>query len=63
MAGDAEHREVIERIKIILADPALPPGLGIGNFRALMAQIGDQPAEIRVAVPGLAHRLHHLAVI
>lgn len=63
MAGDSQHRQIVQCVEIILAHPAFAPWLGEGEFHAGVAEIGDQAAEIGVAVAGGADLFDDFAII
>ena len=61
--GDAQHRQVVERVEIVLGDAALAAGLIEIHLRVRKPDLGDHAAEIRIGVFHGFDDFHHAAVI
>ena len=60
---NAEHREVIKRIKIVLGHTEFTAWLIVREFAVWQAYLRDHTAEIRVRIIKRPNGLHDLAVV
>ena len=60
---DAEHGEVVQRVEVVLGDAVLALLLHVGDLDVLVAEVGDEPAEVRVRVVDLAQLVDHDPIV
>ncbi|MCY1530889.1 hypothetical protein D9M68_660960 [compost metagenome] len=63
MRGDAQHRDVVERVEVVLRDAALAARLVVGHLHRLEADFRHQAAKVGVGIVDPAKLLQHLPVV
>jgi len=61
--GNAEHRHVVEAVKVVAGDTAFPHRLAIGDFRDRKTDFGNQPAEIGIGIVDFRDNVDEAAVV
>jgi hypothetical protein len=63
MVGDAQHRHVPKRVKIVLCESSLPRRLDKWEQRAIVPEVADEPAPIGVRIVDLTDVLDDAPVV
>ncbi len=59
----AQHGHVVERVEVVLGDPAPALRLPVGDLAALQADVGDHAPAVRVGVVDLPQDLDHPPIV